>query len=216
MGTKQNDDNFQLRLYDPDGLATLRGPREPKEPPAWNTSARNLVCVFPESQFDELRSSPHLILDCKDATLNFLRSFVGALDPSEQFRPYTQGVFLPSGDAAIVLPVWDGDRVYVAAILAGLEGYSRLACSNYASFLGGRLAERAENRKTAKSLLGADRRGADEASHYNRLLLNLYRNTCILDVQGGVYIIGGKIRSERNLQRSSLPESYGLIVFDLG
>jgi hypothetical protein len=215
MGTKQNDSSFQLRLYDPDGLAALRGPREHRGSATSKTSIHDQRSVFSDAELDNLKSPTRSLVDCKSATRDFLRSFVSTLNPSEHPTPCAVGVFLPSGDAAIVLPVWDKQRIYVAAILASVEGYTRTACSHYADLLGGRLAERAENRKVAKSLLDAVQAGVDSPSQYNRLLLNLYKNTCILDAQGSVYIVAGKVRSERNLQRSRLPDSYGLIVFDL-
>jgi hypothetical protein len=206
MNQKLNNDNNRLRLYNPDGLPVVRGLRTSHQSPSSNGL---------EPWYKDLSSPPPDHHDFSQATLAFLRTFVKALNESELLIPSARGVYLPSGDAALALPMHSEERVYVAALLVELQGLSRKKCSQYAQALGGRLSTASENRSVVQALL--DHAPYEEGSlgRYNSLLLNVYQKTSVLDDRGGVYLSGNTVKRDRNLQRSTRADSYGLIVFDL-
>lgn len=205
MNQKLNNDDDRLRLYNPDGLPVVRGLRTNHQPPFFNDG---------EPWYENLCSPPHDHPDIANEMLAFLRTLAEVQNESESSVPCAQGVYLPSGDVAIVLPMRTEERVYVAALFLTQQGLSRRACSQFAQGLGGRLATGSENRSVAQALLDHAPHQIDPEESSNSGLLNLYKTTSVLDDRGAIHVDGDKIIRDRNLRRSTRADSYGLIVFD--
>jgi hypothetical protein len=206
MNTRHDNEKAQLRLYDPDGLAGTRRPR------SLSPSAHD---KGPEPLFSELQHPVLKNFAYSTTTRAFFEILLGTFRDSELLFPHTQLVYLPSGDAALALPLRLGKQAAVAALISEMAGLSRIEHVRYAEMLGGRLASRAENRAVARFLLDHAPSDTGPCAAYNDLFFAEYRDRCVLDDRGSVYALGDRILSDRSLLMHLRPGTFGLVIFGL-
>jgi hypothetical protein len=124
-------------------------------------------------------------------------------------------VDLPSGHAALALPMIGKQGIYVAALaFTSNIGPTRRAVAACAEFLGGRLATRDENRAVLGSLIEYASKHTGPPSLENGAFLAEYENHCVLDARGSVYCHDGKVLGDNRLLNARRRGTFFLFAFE--